>query len=132
VDHWTGQIKEVRDPSRFTWGETFMTWIWPTHTGEAFGATGRLLWFFAGMSLFVLYVSGLLHWLYRRGKVRDREVNFDVMRPLFYRLQEMIYRTGLMIFRLTGLLQQKAKHYAPHVIKGWASLLQYIHSMINR
>ncbi len=132
VDRWSGQIKEVRDPTTFTRGENFMTWIWPMHTGEAFGATGRLLWFFAGMSLFVLYVSGLLRWLYRRGKVQDRELNFAVMRPLFYRLQEMIYRTGLMILRLTGLLLQKAKNYAPHVIKGWATLLHWITSLINR
>jgi len=132
VDRWSGQIKEVRDPTTFTRGENFMTWIWPMHTGEAFGATGRLLWFFAGMSLFVLYISGLLRWLYRRGKVQDRELNFAVMRPLFYRLQKMIYRTGLMIIRLTGLLLQKAKHYAPHVIKKWTMLLRWIRSMINR
>ena len=132
VDRWSGQIKEVRDPSRFTKGENFVTWIWPMHTGEAFGTIGRLFWFLAGMGLFVLYVSGLLRWLYRRGKVRDREVNFAAMQPLFYRLQEMIYRAGLMIFRLTGLLLQRAKHYAPHVIKNWTTLLQWIRLMINR
>ncbi len=55
------------------------------HTGEAFGATGRFLWFVAGIGLFVLYVSGLLHWLHRRGMVKDREVDFSALRPLFYR-----------------------------------------------
>lgn len=132
VDRWSGQIKEVRDPSGFTNGENFMTWIWPVHTGEAFGAIGRLLWFLAGMGLFILYVSGLLRWLHRHGKVKDRAVNFTALRMLSCRLQEIIYRTGLMLFHLTGLLLQRAKLYAPHVMKGWAALLQWIHSMINR
>ncbi|MFA6051453.1 MAG: PepSY-associated TM helix domain-containing protein [Methylobacter sp.] len=132
VDRWSGQIKEVRDPSEFTQGENFMTWIWPMHTGEAFGATGRLLWFLAGIGLFVLYVSGLLRWLYRLGKIKDREVHFIVLRALFYRLQRMIYRTSLMLFRLTCLLLRRAKSYAPHVMKACTALLQWIRSMINR
>jgi len=133
VDRWSGQVKEVRDPSAFTQGETFSTWIWPMHTGEAFGATGRFTWFLTGIGLFVLYVSGLLHWLHRHGKVKDREVNFSALRSLFYRLQEMGYRAGLVFFRLTVLLLQKAKRYAPQVIKGCKTLLQRLRSMlINR
>jgi len=131
VDRWSGQIKELRNPSGFTAGEVFTTWIWPMHTGEAFGDTGRLLWFVAGMGLFVLYVSGLLHWLHRCGKVKDREVNFSALRPLFYRLQAAIYRIGLMLFRLAGLLLQRAKRYAPQLINSGARLLQRLHTMIT-
>ncbi len=132
VDRWSGQIKEVRDPSGFTQGEIFMTWIWPMHTGEAFGATGRLLWFLAGMGLFVLYVSGLLRWLYRHGKIKDREVNFTAVRTLFYWLQKMVCRTGLALFRLAGLLLQRAKRYAPQAMKGCATLLQWLRSVIDQ
>ncbi len=132
VDRWSGQIKEVRDPARFTQGEVFTTWIWPMHTGEAFGATGRLLWFFAGMSLFFLYVSGLLHWLHRHGKVKDRDVDFAALRPLFYRLQAAGYRGGLMLFRLAALLLHRAKLYAPHVIRACVTLWQRFRVMINR
>jgi hypothetical protein len=82
--------------------------------------------------LFVLYVSGLLQWLHRHGKVKDREVNFSALRPLFYRLQEMSYRTGLMFFRLAVLLLQRAKLYAPQVIRGCTTLLQRLRSMINQ
>jgi uncharacterized iron-regulated membrane protein len=124
VDRWSGQVKEVRDPSGFAPGQTFAAWIWPVHTGEAFGATARFIWFVSGIGLFVLYVSGLLHWLHRCGKVGDRDVNFSALRPLFHRLQEMGYRGGLMLFRLTVLLLQKAKRYAPQVIKSCAALLQ--------
>ena len=131
VDRWSGQVKELRDPSGFTQGEAFTTWIWPMHTGEAFGATGRLLWFLSGMALFVLYISGLLHWLHRHGKIKDRELDFAALRPLFYRLQDTAYRTGLRLFRLTGWLLQRTKHYVPHVINGCVRLLQWIRSKIT-
>lgn len=132
VDRWSGQAKEVRDPSGFSSGETFATWIWPMHTGEAFGATGRFIWFLSGMGLFVLYVSGLLHWLHRYGKVKDRQVDFAALKPLVYRAQETLYRTGLMLFRLTVVLLQKAKRYAPQVMDSCVTLLQWLRSMINQ
>ncbi len=133
VDRWSGQVKEVRDPLGFTPGEIFTTWIWPMHTGEAFGATGRLLWFLSGIGLFVLYVSGLLHWLHRHGKVKDREVDFTALRPLVYRLLDKACRVGLVLFKLAGLLLQRAKYYAPQVIKGCATLWQRLRSkLLNR
>jgi uncharacterized iron-regulated membrane protein len=132
VDRWSGQVKEVRDPSGFTTGEAFASWIWPMHTGEAFGPTGRFLWFLSGIGLFVLYVSGLLRWLHRYGRVKDREVDFTALRPLFYRLQDRIYQTGLMLFRLSILLWNRLKRYAPYVIKSCATLLQWLRSQLNQ
>jgi len=149
VDRWSGQVKDVRDPSAFSSGETFATWIWPMHTGEAFGGIGRFIWFLAGIGLFVLYVSGLLHWLHRHGKVKDRDVNFiaregvhaaslsvtgavSALRPLFYRLQGTGYSAGLMLFRLAGLLLQRAKRYAPHAMKGCTRLWRRLRSMISQ
>jgi len=139
----------VRDPSAFSSGETFATWIWPMHTGEAFGGIGRFIWFVTGIGLFVLYVSGLLHWLHRHGKVKDRDVNFiaregvhaaslsvtgavSALRPLFYRLQGTGYSAGLMLFRLAGLLLQRAKRYAPHAMKGCTRLWRRLRSMISQ
>ncbi|MGJ0489906.1 PepSY-associated TM helix domain-containing protein [Methylobacter sp.] len=121
VDRWSGQIKEVRNPADFSAGETLASWIWPLHTGEALNGTGRFLWFLAGQSLFVLYISGLLHWLYRRGKIRDRKVDFAALRPFFYRLAHNSHRIGLMLFRYLVLLAQKAR---PFVAIGVALLLQ--------
>lgn len=125
VDRWSGQIKEVRNPAKFSKSEIFATWIWPLHTGEALGATGRFAWFLAGISLFVLYVSGLLRWLCRSGKVRDREVNFAALRPLLHRLQEMICRAILELFLLIRLLVKKAKQCAPYLITGYNLLLKW-------
>ncbi|OAI01939.1 peptidase [Methylomonas methanica] len=75
VDRWSGQIRDVQNPSKFSAGQSFTTWLWPLHTGEAFGGTGRLLWFFVGLTPAFLFLSGLIHWLYRHGFVADREVD---------------------------------------------------------
>ncbi len=130
VDRWSGQIKELRDPAGFTRGEAYSTWIWPMHTGEAFGATGRLLWFLTGVGVFVLYLSGLLRWLHRSGKVKDREVDFAALRPLFYRAQKTIYRAGSMFFKLIVVLLQRAKYYAPHLMKAGAALWRWLHMAV--
>ncbi|MDD5271412.1 MAG: PepSY-associated TM helix domain-containing protein [Methylovulum sp.] len=82
IDRWSGHIKTVRDPSLFSGGEKFMTWMWPLHTGEALGAGGRLVWFLAGLCPAFFYVSGLWHWLHRRGIVADRPVCWDWLRLL--------------------------------------------------
>ena len=118
VDRWSGQIKDVRNPAKFSRGETFAAWIWPLHTGEALGVTGRFTWFLARLSLFVLYVSGLLCWLCRSGKVRDRKVNFAALRTLLYQMRELIYRAGLGFFRRIRLLAHKAKEYVPYIRTG--------------
>jgi uncharacterized iron-regulated membrane protein len=75
VDRWSGQIRDVQNPSKFSAGQTFTTWLWPLHTGEAFGGSGRLLWFFVGLTPAFLFLSGLIHWLHRHGFAADREVD---------------------------------------------------------
>jgi uncharacterized iron-regulated membrane protein len=104
VDRWSGQIREVRNPNRFTSGEAFITRIWPWHTGEAFGGIGRFLWFCAGLMPLVLYVTGLLHWLHRRGSIQDREVNLAALRPKLERAWSVFLRCSSDLLRLTRLL----------------------------
>jgi uncharacterized iron-regulated membrane protein len=77
VDRWSGQIREVRDPKSFTTSQQLITWIWPLHSGESLGGAGRFAWFLAGQSLFFLYVSGLVRWLHRKGKIKDKAVDFS-------------------------------------------------------
>ena len=132
IDRWSGQTREVRNPSTFTFGETFTSWIWPIHTGEAFGAMGRLLWFFTGIGLFGLYVSGLLCWLHRIGKIQDRPVNFAAIRPMLHRLQQKSYQGGLLLYRLVMMLLQKAKHYAPHLMEAIKRLWHKLRLMMHR
>jgi uncharacterized iron-regulated membrane protein len=75
VDRWSGQIREVNNPSQFSAGQTFTTWQWPLHTGEAFGETGRLLAFLTGFTPLILWLSGLTHWLYRKDMIQDRTID---------------------------------------------------------
>lgn len=79
VDRWSGQIRGVNNPSQFSGGQTFTTWQWPLHTGEAFGETGRLIWFLIGLTPLTLWLSGVCHWLSRKGLIRDRPV--DMITP---------------------------------------------------
>lgn len=75
VDRWSGQIRSVSNPTQFSTGQTFTTWQWPLHTGEAFGEPARLIWFFVGLTPLTLWISGLSHWLFRRGLIKDRAID---------------------------------------------------------
>ncbi len=125
VDRWSGQIKEVRNPSKFSKGEAIATWIWPLHTGEALGGKGRFIWFLSGISLFLLYVSGLLRWLYRTGKLRDRPLNFTVFRATAYRLKALSYRVILQLLMLFDLYLKNAKRHWPSLKIQFAKYLEW-------
>jgi len=73
VDRWSGQILAVNNPALFSAGQTFTTWQWPLHTGEAFDS--RLTWFFIGLTPLALWLSGVSFWLYRKGLIRDRAID---------------------------------------------------------
>ncbi|MDD1621718.1 MAG: PepSY domain-containing protein [Methylococcaceae bacterium] len=102
IDRWSGQIRDVRNPGKFTVGQSFTVWLWPLHTGEAFGAAGRFVWFITGLMPLFLYISGLLHWLYRRGAVKDRPIDFAAMRRIGMVRLRQVYWLSLRLF---GLLQ---------------------------
>jgi uncharacterized iron-regulated membrane protein len=101
VDRWSGQIREVRNPNQFSEGQAFITRLWPWHTGEAFGAIGRFAWFCVGLMPAVLYVTGLIHWLHRRGSIRDREVNLAALRPKLERAWNLLLYCALDLTRFT-------------------------------
>ncbi|TAL42709.1 MAG: PepSY domain-containing protein [Methylovulum sp.] len=134
IDRWSGHIKEVRDPGKFSWGETLTTWMWPLHTGEALGATGRLLWFIVGLCPALLYASGLLCWLHRRGVVQDRPVNLSALRPHIQRLNKRLYRIGLVLFHSLVQLVKEARQSAPLIKARTGMLLRWIqsHPIANR
>jgi uncharacterized iron-regulated membrane protein len=99
VDRYSGQIREVRNPARFSAGEMALTWLWPLHTGEAFGGWGRFLWFLAGLCPALLYVTGLLRWLVARGWVRDCHVNLAPLGRGYNRLAHLMAQWGRAVRR---------------------------------
>jgi uncharacterized iron-regulated membrane protein len=70
VDQYSGEILQVQDRKAFTAGETFLEWLFPLHSGEAFGAIGRPLTLMIGLIPLALYVTGFLRW---RNKRRARK-----------------------------------------------------------
>jgi uncharacterized iron-regulated membrane protein len=76
VDRWSGQIRSVTNPIKFSSGQAFTTWQWPLHTGEALDGSTRLLWFFLGLTPLTLWLSGVANWLFRKGLLQDRPIDF--------------------------------------------------------
>ena len=66
VDQYTGQVLHVQDRAAFTAGERFLEWLFPLHSGEAFGEIGRPLTLLIGLLPLALYVTGFLRWRQRR------------------------------------------------------------------
>jgi uncharacterized iron-regulated membrane protein len=133
VDRWSGQVKEARDPFRFTAGETFLTWIWPLHTGEALGHTARFVWFLSGLGLFFMYVSGVLRWLYRRGKVQDRPVDTVAVRVFFQSVSKMSTHGLRVLLRVTVAVINRTMPYlklAGAVLLHWLYRLRA--ALLNR
>lgn len=75
VDRWSGQIRSVTNPVQFSSGQAFTTWQWPLHTGEAFGGSARLIWFLLGLMPLAFWLSGVAHWLFRKGLLQDRPID---------------------------------------------------------
>jgi uncharacterized iron-regulated membrane protein len=62
VDLKTGEVTGVRRPQTAGAGDRFMAWLFPLHTGGAFGWTGRLLIASSGVVMVVLNGTGLYVW----------------------------------------------------------------------
>ncbi|MDD4914133.1 MAG: PepSY-associated TM helix domain-containing protein [Methylococcales bacterium] len=100
IDRWSGQIRDVRNPVKFSAGQTFTSWLWPLHTGEAFGGNGRLIWCLTGLTPLLLFISGVCHWLYRHGVIKDRVLNWADGRRKMVATASRLYAGLAQIARL--------------------------------
>jgi uncharacterized iron-regulated membrane protein len=74
IDQYSGLVRRITDWRQFTGGETFLSWLFPLHNGEAFGLTGRWLIFVTGFTPLLLYGTALrMWWLKRDARRRRRE-----------------------------------------------------------
>jgi uncharacterized iron-regulated membrane protein len=73
IDQYSGNIVHSQDASSRTAGDVFDEWLYPLHTGEAFGLTGQLIILLLGLIPLVLYVTGVMRWLQKR---TARQKNF--------------------------------------------------------
>lgn len=127
IDRWSGQIKEVRDPGKFSVGETLTTWVWPLHTGEVLGNSGRFFWFMTGQAIFWLYISGVSLWLYRRGTFKDRRIDYSGIRRNFVALQHKAAAlTAIFIANCLRFVGQAKKDYLPVALSYFTKCKQYL------
>lgn len=66
LDAFTGRRLGVRDPKDAPSGDTFLNWMFPLHTGEAFGVPGRAFITAFGLTPLIFAVTGVLIWWKRR------------------------------------------------------------------
>ncbi|AXI04133.1 PepSY-associated TM helix domain-containing protein [Aquirhabdus parva] len=71
IDAYSGQILQVRDPLRGTSGDVFLSWMFPLHSGEAFGLLGRVFISLFGLMPLFFAVTGWLMWHRKRKPSRS-------------------------------------------------------------
>jgi len=66
IDQYSGEILHVRENRTATAGDIFEQWLYPLHSGEAFGLTGQCIILITGLVPLLLYVTGIIRWLQKR------------------------------------------------------------------
>ncbi|NHZ34210.1 PepSY-associated TM helix domain-containing protein [Massilia rubra] len=75
VDAGDGTVLRTVDPLRAPAGERFLGWMFPLHTGEAFGVAGRTFISIFGIVPLMFFVTGLVIWIkLHRPKKRKAKV----------------------------------------------------------
>jgi uncharacterized iron-regulated membrane protein len=62
VDLTSGDVTALRVATALSAGDQFLTWIFPLHTGTAFGLPGRIAVAMGGLALVVLMATGFVVW----------------------------------------------------------------------
>ena len=70
VDQYSGNILAIRDMYKDSAGDTFLRWLHPLHSGQAFGLTGRIIVCISGLLPIILFVTGIIRWRQKQPKKR--------------------------------------------------------------
>lgn len=74
INPLSGQLMVERSPRTRTAGEGFMHWLFPLHSGTAFGTAGQIAMSATGVAPLLMVITGLWVWLRkRRGERIARE-----------------------------------------------------------
>jgi uncharacterized iron-regulated membrane protein len=68
LDQYSGDILASRDIHNDSSGDTFLRWLHPLHSGQAFGLTGRIIICISGLLPLILFVTGLIRWQQKKRK----------------------------------------------------------------
>ncbi|HEY1044226.1 MAG TPA: PepSY-associated TM helix domain-containing protein [Telluria sp.] len=66
LDSASGEVLRVVDPVGGKAGDSFLSWMFPLHTGDAFGLAGRIFITLFGLTPLVFMVTGVAVWLKQR------------------------------------------------------------------
>ena len=69
IDAYTGNILQVRDALRAPGGDKFLNWLFPLHSGEAFGNAGRIFISVFGFLPLLFLLTGLAVWTKRKKSI---------------------------------------------------------------
>lgn len=86
VDLRTGAVTAVRRPGTATAGDRFLRWLYPLHTGAAFGWPGRVLVGISGVAVAFLNASGFYVW-WVKWRMRRRAAGVDGASSSGFRLR---------------------------------------------
>lgn len=70
IDSGNGAVLRVIDPVQAKGGDKLISWLFPLHTGEAFGTAGRVVISLFGLVPLAFFVTGLVVWLKLRRPVK--------------------------------------------------------------
>ncbi|MBP2314334.1 PepSY-associated TM helix domain-containing protein [Azospirillum soli] len=73
VDPWTARVVEIRDPRRYSVGETIIGWQRALHAGAGLGWTWKILVFLSGILPPLFAVTGTAMWLLKRRNRRAKD-----------------------------------------------------------
>ncbi|MGZ8160116.1 MAG: PepSY-associated TM helix domain-containing protein [Methylobacter sp.] len=62
IDQYSGKIIHERERGTRTSGDILVEWLYPLHTGEAFGLAGQLIILISGLVPLMLYATGVMRW----------------------------------------------------------------------
>ena len=66
IDQYSGRIIHDYHPQHYTAGDTLERWLFPLHSGEAFGIGSRILIVILGLIPGALFITGILRWAKKR------------------------------------------------------------------
>ena len=73
IDQYSGKALQLYTPNNATAGDHFLGWLFPLHTGQAFGLPGRIVVLFLGLFPMALYVTGFIRWRQKSNVVNKRK-----------------------------------------------------------
>lgn len=68
IDQYNGAITKIQDQQNYHFGDKAMEWLFPLHSGEFLGETGRSIIVVLGLMPFILFLTGLRRWLSKRSR----------------------------------------------------------------